>query len=189
MEVINKKHIITLAGDIASGKGSVAEILNQQLGYTIYSNGQYFRKLALEHNMSVREFNIYVENHTDIDLQIEKNAKEYADTHNNIVIDARLGWYVVPDSFKIYLKVDLNESARRVLNDFRGKVEQYDNFEQAKKEIAERYSLENERYYKVYKIRKDDLSNYDLIIDTTNVAPRKVADEIIQKYNEWLKNS
>ncbi len=27
--------------------------------------------------------------------------------------DARLGWYAVPESFKVYLKVDINEAARR----------------------------------------------------------------------------
>lgn len=186
---MSKRHIITLAGDIASGKGSVAEILREELKYTVYSNGQYFRKLAIENNMSVKDFNVYVSSHTDIDMEIEKSAKQYADTHDNLIIDARLGWYVVPDSFKVYLKVDLDESAIRILNDStRGKVEKYDNFEQARAEILERYNLENERYFNLYGVRKDDLSNYDLIIDTTSLSQRKTADQILESYKEWLKN-
>ena len=46
-------HIITMAGDIASGKGTVTSLLKQELGYEIYKNGEYVRKLAKEMNMSV----------------------------------------------------------------------------------------------------------------------------------------
>ena len=61
---MNKKHIISLAGDLASGKGETSKILTEKLGYGIYRNGQYFRELAKKMNMSVTEFNIYVEKHT-----------------------------------------------------------------------------------------------------------------------------
>ena len=68
---MEKKHIISLTGDLASGKGETSRILIEKLGYGIYRNGQYFRKLAKEMNMSVTEFNIYVEDHPEIDKQIE----------------------------------------------------------------------------------------------------------------------
>ena len=35
--------------------------------------------------------------------------------NDNFVIDARLGWYAVPESFKVYLKVDLDVSAQKSL--------------------------------------------------------------------------
>ena len=183
------KHIISLAGDIASGKGTVSKILAEKLNYTIYRNGEYFRKLAGQMNMSVKDFNIYVESHPNIDLQIEQSAKEYAEENDNLLIDARLGWYAVPHSFKIYLKVDLNVAANRVMNDnTRGNVESYTSLEQAKKEIAERFKLENERYHKLYNVRKDDMNNYDLVIDTTSLTPDEVTNIIYTKYNKWLKN-
>ena len=47
--------------------------------------------------------------------------------------------------------------------------------------------MENERYWKLYHVHKDDMSNYDLVIDTTNMKPEEVAQLIITKYNEWLK--
>ena len=100
---MNKRNIITVAGDLASGKGTVTLLLKEELGYEIYRNGEYFRKLAKEKGMSVTEFNVYVEEHPEIDIQIETSAKEYAKTHDNLIIDARLGWYAVPASFKIYL--------------------------------------------------------------------------------------
>ena len=101
-------HIITIAGDIASGKGTVTKILQKELGYTIYRNGEYVRKLAKEMNMSIVEFQEYLNQHEEIDRQVEKSAAEYSKTHDNLIIDARLGFYAVPQSFKIYLRVDLD---------------------------------------------------------------------------------
>ena len=87
---MKKRHIISLAGDLASGKGETSKILIEKLGYGIYRNGQYFRELAKKMNMSVTEFNIYVEKHPEIDRKIENSAAEYAKTHDNFIIDARL---------------------------------------------------------------------------------------------------
>ncbi len=185
----NNYHIISLTGDIASGKGAVSEILSNRLNYSIYKNGEYFRKLAADHNMTVKEFNKYCESHSEIDFEIENSAKEHAKTHDNFIIDARLGWYAVPSSFKVYLTVDLGEAVRRLLADnSRGKVEHYSSFENAKSEIKERFMLENERYFNIYGVKKDDMKNYDLVIDTTHKLPKEVADIIQKEYYEWLKN-
>ena len=43
---MKKKNIISLAGDLAAGKGTVSEILIKDLNYGIYRNGEYARKLA-----------------------------------------------------------------------------------------------------------------------------------------------
>ena len=112
-----KKHIISLSGDLASGKGTVSNVLSKELDYGIYRNGEYFRKLAKEMGMDVTSFNVYVKDHPEIDRQIEKSASEYAKEHENFIIDARLGWYAVPESFKVYLKVDIDVAAKRAFYD------------------------------------------------------------------------
>lgn len=184
---MSKKHIISLAGDLASGKGETSKILTEKLGYGIYRNGQYFRELAKNMNMSVTEFNIYVENHPEIDRQIENSAAEYAKTHDNFIIDARLGWYAVPESFKVYLKVDIDVAAKRAFFDKdRKDTENFASIEEQKQDMIKRYNLENERYYNLYHVRKEDLSNYDLVVDTTNISPTEVAEKIIEEYNKWL---
>ena len=93
---MEKKNIISLNGELSSGKGVVSKILMEELNYGIYRNGDYFRKLAKEKGMSVTEFNEYVGEHPEIDIQIENSAKEYAKEHDKFIIDARLGWYAVP---------------------------------------------------------------------------------------------
>ena len=110
-------HIISITGDIASGKGTITNLLQKELGYNVYKNGEYVRKLATEMGMSIVEFQEYLNQHEEIDRQVEKSASEYAAEHDNLIIDARLGFYAVPHSFKVYLKVDLKESARRAYND------------------------------------------------------------------------
>ena len=181
------KHIISLAGDLASGKGTVSLLLKEDLGYTIYRNGDYVRALAKEKNMSITEFNIYLESHPQIDIQIEKSAAEYAKNNDNLIIDARLGWYAVPHSFKVYLKVDLDVSAKRAFNDPKRKAtESFNTIEEQKQDIIKRYNLENERYFKLYGIRKDDMSNYDLVIDTTNMTAKETSDKIKEEYFKWL---
>lgn len=184
-----KRKIISIAGDLGSGKTTVTKLMQRDLGYEIYRNGTYFRKLAVEHQMSVTEFNIYVEAHPEIDRQIEQSAKEYAENHENLIIDARLGWYAVPDSFKVYLTVDLDESARRAFNDPDRKAsENFATVEEQKNDIKKRFELENERYFNLYGVHKEDLSNYDFVLDTTNLTPEEVNAQIISAYKNWLKN-
>ena len=58
----------------------------------------------------------------------------------------------------------------------------------AKKDIQYRYEQENMRYLKTYNVRRDDMNNYDLVIDTTDKLPEDVADIILSEYKKWLKN-
>ena len=184
---MEKRKIISIAGDLSSGKTTVTRLMQETLGYEIYRNGEYFRKLAAESGMSVTEFNEYVKDHPEIDRQIEQSAKEYASTRENLIIDARLGWYAVPDSFKVYLRVDIDEAAKRAFNDpNRKKTENFNTVEEQKKDLIKRFELENERYYSLYGVRKEDMSNYDFVLYTTKLTPDQVNEKIIEAYNKWL---
>lgn len=181
------KHIITITGDLASGKSKVSTLLAEEFGYTVYRNGEYVRRLAKEKGMDITEFNIYVKDHPEIDQQIEKSATEYANEHDNLVIDARLGWYAVPHSFKVYLSVDIEVSARRALNDMdRKDSESFTDLEEQKKDIQKRYTIENERFYEVYGVRRDDMSNYDYVLDTSDLTLEETKELIKQEYLKWL---
>ncbi len=182
-----KKHIISLGGELASGKGTVSNLLASKLSFTIYRNGDYFRQLGKKMGMDVTTFNEYVKNHPEIDKQIEYSATEYAKTNDNFVIDARLGWYAVPESFKVYLKVESTEAAKRAFYDSKRKgTENFATIEEQKKDMEKRYKLENERYFNLYGVHKEDETNYDLVIDTTKMSPEEVANKIIEEYKNWL---
>lgn len=186
---MKKRHIISLGGELASGKGTISKILMKDLGYGIYRNGDYFRKLGTDMGMDVTTFNTYVENHPEIDRQIENSAAEYAREHDNFIIDARLGWYAVPMSFKVYLKVNIDVAANRAFNDpLRKDSEKFSTVEEQKADMQKRYKLENKRYFELYNVHKEDEKNYDLVIDTTNFTPEEVAKKIKEEYFKWLED-
>lgn len=185
---MSKRKIISIAGDLSSGKTTVTKLMQDSLGYEIYRNGEYFRKLAVDMGMSVTEFNEYVKEHPEIDRQIEQSAKEYAATHENLIIDARLGWYAVPESFKIYLRVDTDEAAKRAFGDpNRKKSENFATVEEQKADLIKRFNLENERYFNLYGVHKEDMSNYDFVLDTTHLTPEEVNQKILEAYEAWLE--
>lgn len=185
---MSKKHIVTITGDHASGQGTLSKFFQEEFGYEIYRNGQYARKLAKDMGMSIIEFQVYLNEHPDLDKQIERSATEYASSHDNLVIDAKLGWYAVPYSFKVYLKVDINVAARRAFEDENRKdTEPFESFEQAKELILYRYNEENKRWFEEYGIRREDMSNYDLVVDTTDHTPEEVFKIVKEEYLKWLE--
>lgn len=185
---MTKKKIISLAGDLGSGKSTVASLICEKLSFPIHRNGDYFRKLGMEMGLSVTEFNEYVKAHPEIDNEIEKSARKAADENEELVIDARLGWYAVPESFKVYLTVDINEAARRAFNDpNRKKSENFETLEEQKKDLEKRFKLENERYFNLYGVHKEDKKNYDFVLDTTNLTREEVVKSVIEAFENWLR--
>lgn len=183
---MKRKDVITITGDLASGQSTIAKMLADDLKYDLYRNGAYFRKLGMEKNMSVTEFGEYVKNHPEIDRQIEKSAAEYAKTHSNIVIDAKLGWYVVPDSFKIYLRVNIDVAAQRAFSDKNRKnTENLPTIEAQKEDLQKRFKNDLARYLDLYGVKRDDMTNYDFVLDTSDLTIEQVLNAIKQKYEEW----
>ncbi len=186
---MKRKDVISITGDLASGQSTVSKMLAEDLNYHLYRNGTYFRSLAIEKGMSVTEFGEYVENHPDIDKQIEKSATEYASTHQNIVIDAKMGWYAVPESFKVYLKVDLDIAAKRAFADpNRKRSEDLPTLQAQKEDMIRRTKNDLSRYFRLYHVHRDDMSNYDLVLDTSNLTPKEVLKKIKEEYEKWKQD-
>ena len=182
-----KKHIITITGDHASGQGTASNLLKEHLGYEIYRNGQYVRKLASEKGMSIVEFQVYLNEHPDLDREIEKSATKYAEEHDNLIVDAKLGWFAIPDSFKVYLKVDIDIAVKRAYEDSARKdTEPFKSIEEAKEKILYRHREETNRWIEEYGVNRDDMSNYDLVVDTSNLTPEEVTKKILEEYKNWL---
>lgn len=98
------------------------------------------------------------------------------------------GWYAVPESFKIYLKVDINVAVERAFCDqARKQTEPYATKEEAKQKILYRHKEETKRWLEEYGVDRDDMSNYDLVIDTTHLKPEDICKCVITAYEEWLK--
>ena len=183
---MKRKDVISITGGLASGQSTVSKMLAEELNYNLYRNGESFRKMAIERGMSVTEFGEYIEDHPEVDRQIEKSATEYANTHKNIVIDAKMGWYAVPESFKVYLRVDIDIAAKRAFADpNRKRSENLPTLEAQKEDMIRRTKNDLARYYKLYNVHRDDMSNYDFVLDTGNLKPEEVLEKIKEEYEKW----
>lgn len=184
-----ERNIITITGNIAGGKTAIVKILSKMLGMGTYSGSESFRRLAREHNMSVTEFNEYVRNYPEVDRQIDDATAEAIKDSDNIIVDARLGLYVEPESFKVYVKVNLDIASKRLVQDAknRGEEEKYIDEQDAKKAIVLREQFEAVRYMKEYGANISNKSNYDLVIDTTHISLEEAADKIKEEYEKWQK--
>ncbi len=184
------KNIITITGKIAAGKTYIVNMLSEMLGMGTYSGSESFRRIAREHNMSITEFNKYTRDYPEVDRQIDDATAEHIKDSDNIIVDARLGWYVAPESFKVYIKVDLDKASERLLKDAknRGKEEKYIDKADARNSIILRERFEESRYMKEYGVTISDEKNYDLIIDTTNISLEESANKIKEEYEKWQKN-
>ena len=99
------------------------------------------------------------------------------------------GWYAVPESFKVYLKVDIEVAVERAFNDVARKdTEPYSSKDEAREKILYRHTEETSRWIDTYGVNLDDMSNYDLVIDTTNLKPEEVCNKVITEYKNWLEN-
>lgn len=186
---MKRKDIISITGDLASGQSSVARMLSEDLNYTLYRNGAYCRELAVEKGMSITEFGEYIEKHPEVDKQIEKNAAEYAKSHNNIVIDAKMGWYAVPESFKVYLKVNIDIAAQRAFADpNRKRSENLPTLETQKEDMIKRANNDLNRYFNLYGVKRNDMSNYDLVVNTDNLTIDEVFEKVKEEYLKWKED-
>ncbi|NIA03923.1 MAG: AAA family ATPase [Nitrospiraceae bacterium] len=169
---------ITISGRIGAGKSTVAKELAEALGYEYYSTGSIMRKIAKEKGINLLKLSEEAEFNPEIDEQIDKFQKEIGKIKDDFVMDSRLGFIFIPDSIKIYLNVDLETSAERLLsrND---KEEHYKDFDTTLDSITERERIENERFMKLYHVDFTNLTNYDLIITTSDLTPNQIVSTII----------
>ena len=173
---------ITLSGELGSGKSTVANYLISKMPFRIVSAGLLFRQLAAKHGMSAKEFNEFIESDPKYDHYVDDTMAELGRTDDKIIFDSRMAWHFVPQSFKIYLYVDVDTATERIFND-KGRVsESYSDKVTARQEIIDRRKSELLRYQNFYHCDLDDYSNYDLIVDTSH-ASRDEVNELV--YNSF----
>mgnify|MGYP001323220460 CR=1 FL=1 len=191
---MNKKHIITIAGKLGSGKSSTAKMLAEKLGYTHYSTGDFMRSIANDRGISLIELNQIAETDGSIDKELDDRNIEIGGMEN-IIIDTRLGFHFIPDSFKVFLELDPETASERILKDKETNPNRhteanssFDTKEAIMESITNRLLSERKRYKNLYGI--EDLTshdNFDLVIDTSKIPLEKVSQQIIEEYNKWLE--
>jgi predicted cytidylate kinase len=178
--------IITISGDLGSGKSRVSQILAAKLGYNYVSTGRIHRSIAEELGMDSLALNVHAESDPEIDKRVDSVLISLASAGTNYVVDSRLAWHFIKSSLKVCLKVDPDLGAARVLADSsRSEEPQYSNQAGAKAQLLARKESEKRRFFSTYGIDCTDLRNYDVVIDTSLSAPEQVAAHLLAILPRW----
>ncbi len=181
--------IITVSSTPGGGASTAAKTIAKKLGLKYYSAGDFMRRIADKKGLSLQTANKLAEKTEEIDREIDEETKKLA-KKDNFVIDSVLAFHFIPKSIKIFLKIDDNEAAERILNDvMKGKRKEESEIKTKKdalKSIRNRIESEDKRYKKYYGVDFLDEKNYDFVLDTTGNTVKETGDEVMDFIKDKL---
>ena len=191
---MEKKHIITISGKPGSGKSSTADKVAELLRYTRYSSGDMVRNMLAREHLTLAQYNSQAVDDHALDEKIDTFLRNLR-TKNDIVIDSRLGFYWIPESFKVYLDLDIQVATVRIFkdamnNNMRTKGGELANsLDLVARQVKTRMDTEQSRFKNLYGVDPYNSEHFDLVIDTSRHSPQTVALTIFDTYRRWLKTT
>ena len=167
--------LLTISGPAGSGKSTAAAALAEALDYDHVSGGDIFRDLADERGLTPLELNKLAEEDDQIDRDLDRRLREIAATRDDLVLESRLaGWMAGEHAdFRVWLDAPLSVRAERIAD------REDKSVELARKETGERSESEARRYLEYYDIDIEELTIYDLAVNTARLSPEAVIDVIL----------
>lgn len=166
---------ISIAGDIGSGKSTIAKAVAARIGVEPLSTGGIQRQLAAARRINTLELNRLAEVDPSIDQEIDDYLRALPD--GPLVVESRMAWHFVPGTCRVFLYILPAAAAARILGASRSD-ESYLHVEEAIARLRERRDSEILRFKKYYGVDISDLRNYDLIIDTTHAGIDTIVEAI-----------
>jgi len=174
--------IITISGLSGSGKSTITKLLSKKLGFKYFDAGKAQRELASEKGLSLLELNKLEEKDESFDNLIDNKILEQARKNKNIILEGRIsGWTLHLNdikAFKIWIACPLDIRIERIAS------REQKNIETTRKETLFREKSEDIRYKKHYDIDRNDLSIYDLVVDSDKHLPNAIVGIILNKLKE-----
>jgi len=163
--------LLTVSGPAGSGKSTTAAGLAEALDLEHISGGDIFRELAAERGYSPVEFNELAEEDERIDHDLDRRLYEIARDRDGVVLESRLAGWLAPDAdFRLWLDAPIAVRAARIAD------REEKSLDRAREETLRRERSERKRYADYYDIPIDDLSIYDLVVNTARwTAPDVLA--------------
>ena len=185
-----KKKIITINGFPGSGKSSTADGVAKELGFKRFSSGNFMRQIALDRGITLNELSKKAETEKDVDIDID-NAVRKAGEAEEKVIDSRLAFHWIPNSFKVYLDLSPEIAKERIssnlkINKFRQESEGKMDAEEVSQKIIERFESEKKRKQNLYQVDHTNKTNFDLVVDTNKNNLKQVITLIVSEYKKWI---
>lgn len=189
--------IITISGTPGSGKSTVAKnLLKKYKAERVYVGGLW-REIATQRNMTLEELNEYVIKHPEADIEMdEKSAAKARQLAKKsiVIVEGRAQFIFLPESIKLFIKADINETAKRVwlqLKNDKHKERQNESHIKSLEEMVakqkHRKAHDIKRFKKVYKKDYTDEKNYDFVLDTTKLSIEQAGQKVAKFLDKKLK--
>jgi len=171
--------VITIGGLHGTGKSTYARALAEAFRLRHVSAGGTFRKLAENLNLTLQELAEKAAEDRSIDEKVDGMVKEEA-LKGGVVIDGMLSaWMAENAHVKICLQAPDEVRFKRIAQ--RNGLD----MEKAKRLTLEREKAEKERYKRYYGINLEDLSIYDIMLNTELLPLEsniKVLTNVVREY-------
>ncbi len=168
---------ITISGPPGSGKTTACKSLSEALGLKAVVFGTLFREMAKEKGLTLAEMGDLAERDPSIDKVIDERLLQIARENEDIILESRLSAHMLSrngiDAFKIYLDACIGVRCERVC------CREGDTLVTATSDTEKRQISEAARYKKYYGIDINDMSVYDLVINTDHLTPEEVLEKML----------
>ncbi|MEX1087560.1 MAG: cytidylate kinase family protein, partial [Candidatus Paceibacterota bacterium] len=104
---------ITICGLAGTGTSTTGKKLASVLEYEFISSGGIFRAKAAEYGMDLHEFEDLCRSDEKYDRAVDDEIATIGKSKDDIVVESRLAWYFIPDSFKVLLVCDRHTRVSR----------------------------------------------------------------------------
>ena len=173
-----KKNIkIAVSGKSGCGNTTVSKIVAERLG--LHFINFTFRSLAQEKGISLNEVLELAAKDDWWDREVDSRQVQLARESGGCVIGSRLAiWMLEEADLKVYLRAKAETRAARIVKREGGDLKAVAAF------TDERDRQDNSRYVRIYNIDNNNYQFADIIIDTDNIQPDKIARIIIDAANK-----
>ena len=181
-----QKRIITITGFPGSGKSSTADGVAAVLGYQRFSSGDFMRAMAETRGVSLDELQQIAKTDPSVDRDIDQAVRD-AGARESLVIDSRTAFHWIPQSFKVFLKIDPHVAAERTFAHIQSKgrlSQEATSVTDVYEKMLLRIESECERYKTKYGIDYRDESQFDLVVDTAAHPLDEVVQIIVEAYQK-----
>ena len=164
---------ITVSGPPGSGTTTLSRAIAEKHGLKFVSAGDIFRAHVKASGLDIIEFSKRCESDPAVDKAIDADQKRIGESSNDIILEGRLAGHMVSNAdLKIWISASLDCRAERIAE---REVKKYD---KALSETKAREKSEKDRYKSYYNIDIDDLSIYDLVINSEKWGKEELAEVV-----------